>query len=112
VTDDEAGRMPEPLPVSAATPDRPRVAITFDYTFDELREGMTQSPPAQQPPLGNAAQPPKSAWLPRGLFGWVFFVSVAVVIFMFLNRPGDATAGPRPAARMRSTVGGGAGGHS
>ena len=56
MTQGEAGASPQPLPAPpfppapapASTPIAMalplRVEVTFEYTFDELREGLTQSP--------------------------------------------------------------------
>jgi hypothetical protein len=48
--------------------------IEFDYTFDDIKEAMT--PEAHRNP-----RPPKY----RGLFGWVLFIFLAVVLFLLLQ---------------------------
>lgn len=83
---------PPPSPVAPlSAPPSPRVEITFEYTFDELRDGLTQSSEQQQ------QQKPRRA--AAGLFGWALFVALAVLLFMLLNKRG--TAAP-PLASYRS----------
>ena len=70
-----------PLPMPPLPPLPPRVEITFDYTFDEICDGLTSSPdePQRQPkrrPLAKRVR----------LIGWVLLIALAVVLLMFLNR--------------------------
>ena len=55
-----------------------RVEVTFEYTFEELREGLTQSPEIQRQQEKRKKVGP--------LFGWVLFISLAVFLFLLLNK--------------------------
>ena len=70
----------------AAAPLPPRVEIEFVYTFQELREGLTQSPEIKQ--LNDARRP-------LYLILWVLFATVMVLasLLLQLGRP-PATAVP------------------
>jgi hypothetical protein len=79
-----------PLPL----PPLPRVEITFEYTFDELHEGMTFSPEVKQR---------KTPAFTLGLLAWVVFIALATMLFMLLNN--RATTVPQtPAPPVRVDV--------
>ena len=82
-----------PLPVASML----RAEFSFEFTFEELREGLTQSPELQQ-----QRKTPKRA---AGLLGWVLFVTLAMLLFLVLNnrtRPaGAAAVNAPPAAPQR-----------
>ena len=87
MTQEEAGITPLPLPITEAALYRPRVEITFEYTFGELREGLTQSAEQQQQLRGQA-----KAKRTALLLGWVLFIALAVFFFMLLNERGSAAS--------------------
>jgi hypothetical protein len=91
--------LPMPPLATASAPTAPtaplRVEITFEYTFDELREGLTQSPDIK------SRKRMKPAAKLGSLFGWVLFVAMAMLLFLLLqkNSPPGRTpgiAGPLP----------------
>jgi hypothetical protein len=71
-----------PIPLPPVT----RVELAFQYTFAELREGLTTSPDVQ--PARHRS------WARKGWIGWALFVPLAVVLFLLLNRTQTRT---RPA---------------
>ena len=74
----------EPLP----PPPLGRVELAFEYTFEELQEGLTT------PPDGPPKKPPMSA--KKALLGWLAFVALATLLFMLLNRTNATRARGMP----------------
>ena len=76
-----------PLPVAPLSPplsaSPARVQITFEYTFAELREGLTYSP--ENKPMSRTTKM-------SSLIGWVALVALATLLFLLLNT--RATIGP------------------
>jgi len=79
---------PLPMPPLTTAAGAPRVEIAFEYTFDELREGLAQSPDMKQ------RKRMKPAAKIVSLGGWLLFVAMAMLLFLLLNKTGAKVGTP------------------
>ena len=77
------------------------LTIEYQFTFEEYKEASEALAAAYRKGKGKRFQLNYPFKIGRGIFGWVLFIALAIMLFLLLNQRGGAA---RPAARPMDVI--------